>query len=189
MSDTAQTPAEQSQPGSDKPRTAQKSPRSSAVIGAVGVLLTVSAVGLLLMKSGLGISTDDPARPTLSFVDQRDLGAAAGTLTPSAAGALIQDAQRCRIPLVSMTLERGSAAVGSTLRIRSGSYVSPSFTITDGIQRLAVPYPAPYGAGAGSIVIEGNASGAVLGLSPRKVMTDLPGTQSIPVVWRAVNPC
>jgi hypothetical protein len=57
------------------------------------------------------------------------------------------------------------------------------------MQRVAVPYPAPYGAGSGIITIEGNAQGAIVGLSPSKVMIDLPAAQTIPVMWRAVNPC
>ena len=93
------------------------------------------------------------------------------------------------LPLVSMTIAKGTAAIGSTIRIRSGNYVSPYFTITEGIQRVAVPYPAPYGAGSGTMVVEGSASGAIVGFTPTKVMIDLPGTQSVPVVWRPVNPC
>jgi hypothetical protein len=159
------------------------------MIAAAGALLTLAAIGLVLMKSGVGIPGGDPSQPTLTFVDQRDLGAAAATLTPSAAGALVEDAQRCKIPLASMTIERGTAAIGSTIRIRSGSYISPYFTITEGMQRIAVPYPAPYGSGAGTMVVEGNAGGAIIGLTPARIITELPGAQSVPVVWRAVNPC
>jgi hypothetical protein len=39
------------------------------------------------------------------------------------------------------------------------------------------------------MVVEGSAAGAIIGFTPTKVMTDLPGTQSVPVVWRPVNPC
>jgi hypothetical protein len=163
--------------------------RSPAIIAAAGVLLTLAAIGFVLMKSGVGLPTGDPAQPTLTFVDKSDLGAAAATLTPSAAGALVEDAQSCKIPLVSMTISKGTAPIGSTIRIRSGSYVSPYFTVTEQMQRIAVPYPAPYGSGAGTMVVEGNAGGAIIGFTPAKIMTELPGAQTVPVVWRAVNPC
>ena len=88
-----------------------------------------------------------------------------------------------------MTIAKGTAAIGSTVRIRAGNYVSPFFTVTEAMQRIAMPYPAPYGSGAGTFVIEGTAKGAILGLTPTKVLIDLPGAQSIPVVWRAVSPC
>ena len=52
-----------------------------------------------------------------------------------------------------------------------------------------MPFPAPYGSGAGAFIVEGNAKGALLGLTPAKALSELPGTQSIPVVWRAVTPC
>lgn len=161
------------------------------IVVAAGVLLTIAFAGLVALTSGVGFNFQrgDPAQPTLTYIAQRDIGAAATTLTPSAAPALVEEAQRCKIPLASMTIEKGTAPIGSTIRIRSGSYVSPYFTITAGVQRIAVPYPAPYGAGSGTMVIEGSANGAIVGLSPTRVMVDLPGTQSVPVVWRPVNPC
>jgi hypothetical protein len=68
-------------------------------------------------------------------------------------------------------------------------YVSPYFTVTEAMQRIAVLYLAPYGSGAGTFVIEGTANGAILGLTPTRALIELPGAQSIPVVWRAVSPC
>lgn len=192
MSEPAQAPVGQGVPPPPKPPLAPKPARNlAAIIGAVGLLLTIGFAGLVAMKSGVGFSLGggDPAQPTLTYIAQRDIGAAAATLTPSAAPALVEEAQRCKIPLASMTIEKGTAPVGSTIRIKSGSYVSPYFTITAGVQRIAVPYPAPYGAGSGTMVIEGSAKGAVVGLTPTKVMVDLPGMQSVPVVWRPVNPC
>ena len=163
--------------------------RRPAIVAAVGALLVVAAIGWVLTKADIGMTSGDPAHPTVSFVAQRDIGAAATTLTPSAAAALVEDAERCRVPLVSMSLARGSAALGSTVRIRAGSYVSPYFTVTDSVQRIAVPYPAPYGSGAGTYTIEGTATGAILGMTPAQVLIHLPGAQSIPVAWRAVSPC
>jgi hypothetical protein len=194
MSDSAQTPAAKSPPPA--PVSAPKSTASAkpgggraAIAAAVGGVLMIAAIGLVLQKADFNLISGNPAQPTVTFVAQRDLGEAASTLTPSAAGALVEDAQRCKIPLASMTIAKGTAAIGSTLRIRAGNYVSPYFTVTENMQRIAMPYPAPYGAGAGTFVVEGNATGAILGLTPTRVLIELPGAQSIPVVWRAVNPC
>ncbi len=185
MSESARTAT------ANNPQSASKSEanRRPAIVAAVGGLVVVAAIGLVLRKADIGAASGNPAQPTISFVAQRDIGAAATTLTPAAAGALVEDAERCKIPLVSLTIAKGSATIGSTIRIRSGSYVSPYFTMTEGTQRIAVPYPAPYGSGAGTLVVEGNATGAVLGLSPTKTLIELPGSQSIPVLWRAVSPC
>jgi hypothetical protein len=163
--------------------------RRPAIVAGVGLLIVVTAIGLVLRKADFGVVSGNPAQPTVSFVAQRDIGAAAITLTPASAAALVEDAERCKIPLVSLTLAKGNAALGSTIRIRSGSYVSPYFTVTEGIQRIAVPYPAPYGSGSGTFVVEGNATGAILGLNPTKTLIELPGAQSIPVAWHAVSPC
>lgn len=159
------------------------------IIAVAGFLLVAGAVGLVLLKTDLSPMSGSSAQPTLSYVAQRDISAAATTLTPSAAGPLVQEAESCKVPLVSMTIARGTADIGSTVRIRSGSYVSPYFTVTEGMQRIAVPYPGPYGSGSGTFIVEGNAHGAILGLTPTKVLIDLPAAQTIPVVWRPVNPC
>jgi hypothetical protein len=201
MSDSAQTPqtpqtsAAKIPPAVSKPPssvTRSPSGRRPAIVAAIGGLLVVAAIGLVLTKADIGFNfggSGSSSQPMVSFVAQRDISEAAATLTPSAAGALVDDAERCKIPLVSMTIAKGTAAVGSIVRIRSGSYVSPYFTVTEAMQRIAVPYPAPYGSGAGTFIVEGNANGAILGLTPTKTLLDLPGTQSIPVVWRAVSPC
>jgi hypothetical protein len=143
----------------------------------------------VLRKADIGIAAGDSAQPAVTFVAKSDLGAAATTLTPSAASALIEDAQRCRIPLVSMTIERGSAALGSIIRIRSGSYVSPYFTVTDLAQRIAVPYPAPYGSGSGSFVVEGNATGVIVGLTPPGPWSDYPAPKAFPWCGTPSSPC
>ena len=191
MSESAQTPAAKSPPALPKPPAAASRPSRwrAAIVAAVGGLLILAAIGLTLKNGDFNLVSGDPAQPTLSFVGQRDLGEAASTLTPSAASALVEDAQRCKIPLASMTISKGTAAIGSTIRIRSGNYVSPYFTVTDSMQRIAVPYPAPYASGAGTIVIEGNATSAIVGLTPTRMLIELPGSQNIPVVWRAKNPC
>jgi hypothetical protein len=191
MSDSTQTPVGNTPPPvSSKPATNNKAGSSgAAIVGAVGALLVLAAAGAVATRSDLSFGTASSKQTTVSFVDTRDLNEAASTLTQSVAGGLVDDARRCRIPLVSMTIAKGTAQIGSTIRIRSGSYVSPYFTVTEGLQRIALPYPAPYGAGSGTLVVEGNATGAILGLTPTKVLVDLPTAQSIPVVWRAVSPC
>lgn len=198
MSDSAQSPMAKNSPPPAAGKPPPSPPRSKssrgrpAIVAAIGALVVTAAVGLVVMKSDISLipgKSGSAAQPSVSFVAKSDISQAAATLTPSAAGALVDEAERCKIPLVSMTISKGTAAVGTIIRIRAGSYVSPYFTVTEGMQRIAMPYPAPYGSGAGTYVVEGNANGVILGLTPTKVLLDLPGTQSIPVVWRPVSPC
>jgi hypothetical protein len=160
-----------------------------AIVGAIGALLVLAAAGAVAMKSGVLTEGGSSSSPRIYAVDQRDINDAAPTLTQSVAGGLVDDAKRCKVPLAVLTIAKGTAQVGSNFRVRSGSYVSPYFTVADGIERIAVPYPSPYGQGSGTIVIEGNATGAILGLNPTTTLNSLPEPQSIQVVWRAVSPC
>jgi len=109
----------------------------------------------------------DPAQPTISYVAQRDIAAAATTLVPSAAGPLVEEAQSCKIPLASLTIAKGTAAVGSTIRIRSGSYVSPYFTVTEPCNGSRSPTRRRTAQAPASLQSR-NAQGAILGLSPQR---------------------
>jgi hypothetical protein len=161
-----------------------------AIVAAVGALLVFAAVGAIATKYDLGLGgIGASGQTTLSSVEQGDLDAAAGTLNPAVAGGLIDEAKHCRVPLVSMTIAKGTAQAGGSIRIRSGNYVSPWFNVAEGVQRIAIPYPSPYGSGSGVLVVEGDAAGTILGLTPTKVMIDLPTAVSIPVVWRPKSPC
>lgn len=188
MSDPTPSPAAGGASAPTESGSNDKSRKSPIMVGAIGALLLLAAAGGVALKSGLA-DRGSSVTPTVGFVSQHDINDAAATLTPSVAGGLVDDAKRCRVPLVSMTIEKGNAQIGSTLRIRAGNYVSPYFQVTEGMQRIAMPYPAPYDAGAGTFIVEGNAQGAILGLTPTKVLVGLPGSQSIPVVWRPVSPC
>jgi hypothetical protein len=189
MSEPAQTPAAESPPALPKSTASDESGGSSTIVVTVCGLLIIAAIGIVARGAYLRFGPTKVGPPTLSFVAQRDISEALETLTPATAAILADDAKECRIPLVLMTVARGTAAIGSTFRIRSGNYTSPTFTVTANVQRFAMPFPAPYGSGAGAFIVEGNAKGALLGLTPAKALSELPGTQAIPVVWRAVTPC
>ena len=73
--------------------------RRSATVAVVGSLLMVAALALVPQNDDLNLVSGDPAQPTVIFVAQRDLREAVTTLTPAAAGPLVEDAQRCKIPL------------------------------------------------------------------------------------------
>ena len=149
MSDFAQKPATGEAPASANAPAGKPATNAPAFVGIAGTLIVLAVAGLVAMKSDLFTEAGSASAPIVSFVDQRDIDAASSTLNPSVAGGLVDEAKRCKIPLASITIARGTAQLGSTLRIRAGNYVSPYFSITDNMQRIALPYPAPYGAGAG----------------------------------------
>lgn len=159
------------------------------IVAAAGVTAVAAIVALVLLRGGVGQAAGSADRPTLAVVAQADIANAATSLTQAGAATLVEDAKRCNIPLAFVTVSKGTAGTGSTVRIKSGSYVSPYFLVADVPLRIAIPFPAPYGSGSGTLTVDGNAGGAIVGLSPRKVLAELPGSQSIPVTWRARNPC
>jgi hypothetical protein len=190
MSDSARTAASEAGRASNTSTAASRTAVTRpTAIAAVGLALVSLAVGLVVTNYDLGIGGISSGQPTIGIVEQADLDAAASTLAPAVAGGLIDDAKHCRVPLAAITIAKGTAQAGGSIRIRSGSYVSPWFNVSEGSQRLAIPYPAPYGAGSGVLVVEGDATGAILGLTPTKVMLDLPTAESISVVWRPKSPC
>ncbi len=163
--------------------------KRAVIVAASGVVAVLAIVALVLARGSLWQGGGDANRPALSFVAQNDIANAATTLTQAGAATLVEDAKRCNIPLAYVTISKGTAIAGSTIRIKSGSYVSPYFLITDAPEKIAIPFPAPYGGGTGTLSIDGNANGAIVALTPSKVLADLPGSQSISVTWRPRSPC
>ncbi len=141
MSESAQIPPANHVPATSKSGPGNRPGRRPAIVAAVGGLLTLAAIGLILQKADFGHGVGRSGTADDFICRSRRHRRRGDHLDAVGCGALVEDAQRCRIPLVSMTLSRGTAAIGSTIRIRSGSYVSPYFTVTEEMQRFAVPLP------------------------------------------------
>jgi hypothetical protein len=88
-----------------------------------------------------------------------------------------------------MTLTRQPGAAGGTIRVRSGAYLSPAFRVTDVAQRIAIPFPTPYATGAGTLSVEGAATGVQLTLYPTWTAAQLSGAGVINLIWRTDKPC
>jgi hypothetical protein len=76
------------------------------------------------------------------------------------------DSSKCRQPLAWVSAEAAPGAKPTAIRLRSGSYISPVFTLSTRPVRIAIPYPAPYEAGHGSLTIIGATNKTVIALSP-----------------------
>ncbi len=146
-----------------------------------GGLITGVVVGALLAHGPAGAAT---TRLALTAPD--DLTGAATTLAPAASALLIAEARQCTAPLAHVMI---SSVNGGTIRIRSGAYLSPAFRLSATPQRVAIPFPAPYPAGRGTLAIVGNATGAVVSLTPAWYINALNGSTVRPVVWTPKNPC
>jgi hypothetical protein len=159
--------------------------RKSLVVGMVGGFLTASAVVLALNGGPPFIKKD----ATLSIVAPAEITDASRTLDPATSEQLASRAKECSVPLAQVAIWKTPGASGGAIRIRSGSYISPVFTLTDAPQRVAIPFPAPYASGQGVISVEGAADGAVISVSPAWHINSPVGSASLHVIWTPKDPC
>lgn len=158
--------------------------RSLLLIGgvaAVGAVIGGTIAGLRRDVGGVPIALLDEV-PTDGLAQIRS------TLSPAAAPALIDDAQRCQEPLARVLILHSGGTAGGVISIRSGGYRSPAFTLTATPTLVGLPFPAPYQAGKGMLVIEGQANDLVIALTPQKIVS-FTGSMVIPVQWTPASNC
>jgi hypothetical protein len=179
---TDQSAAPELQQGQARPPQSRSNALTAAVIAVAGGLLTWGAL-YLVSNSSTGDSS------SLSTLPIAEIAAATPTIDPAASAQLAAGAKNCTVPLAHVSVAKKPGAVGGTIRIRSGDYVSPAFEMTDAPQQIAIPFPAPYPLGHGTISIEGSAGGAVISLYPAWNVETLSGSAARNVIWKPGNPC
>ena len=158
-----------------------------AAIAAIGAAITVGIVAatIVITPKGIGSGTE----PSLTLLPQNEIAAAAPSLDPAVAEKAVADAKACKVPLARVTLVKRPGSVPGVVRIRSGSYLSPPFLVTDSRQSVAIPYPAPYPTGRGVLSLVGETKDVWFYLTPGWFVPDLNGNASINVWWRTDKPC
>jgi hypothetical protein len=146
--------------------------------GLITCILLVGAIALIRPPA--------PGTFALQTVATPDITDAASSLDSAIARGAADDARQCKTPLAFVTLSTGQGS--ASIRIRSGTYVSPAITLTEAPRRIAIPFPAPYPTGKGVISIEGTARGLNAWLSPLRHIETLNGVEAIPVVWTPKDP-
>ena len=166
--------------------------RSNGAPGPWRGLLVMAAGGLIsgsLVVGALGmVHKSQPDIAGLQIVAASEVDEAAVSLESGFARTAAEEARQCKQPLAFVTLLVDTGQPPATVRIRSGTYVSPSISLTDAPRRVALPFPAPYPSGQGVIMIEGTAGGLGLWLSPGRHIKALNGSQAIPVRWTPKTP-
>jgi hypothetical protein len=170
----------------------KRGPSRGIVITIIGALATAGILTATLVPGLIGAKPSGPAgdaEPTLSALAPIDIAAAIPTLDPTTSKAAVDDAKNCKAPLGWVTLVKRPGSRGGMVRIRSGSYLSPPFQLSEVSQRIAIPYPAPYPTGRGVLSLVGDADEVSLYLTPGWFLPTLKGTASINVHWTVGNPC
>jgi hypothetical protein len=162
------------------------------MITIIGALVTAGiAAGAVLpdLIGGKPSGSAGDAEPTLAALASIDIASALPTLDPATSKAAVDDAKSCKAPLAWVKLVKRPGSHGGMVRIRSGSYLSPPFALTDTPQRVAIPYPAPYPSGRGVLSLVGDADEVWFYLTPGWFVPTLKGSASINVHWTPKNPC
>lgn len=157
------------------------------ILMAGGGILCGAAIALALTV----MPAEQATTPSLDMVARDQIEAALLSLAPQSAGALAGDARQCKVPLASVTVATSTTAGApqtGTIRIRSGSYLSPPIVVGPAPQRVAIPFPAPYPTGKGVLVVEGAARGLNVWLTPGSSFAQIDGPAPINVVWTPKTP-
>lgn len=158
---------------------------TTILLGGAALASLVTATALQPSSPTLGV---DQAG-TLAAVPFSEIDQARQTIDPITGAAAIEEAKSCKAPLAYVQLVSTSPGATATVRIRSGSYLSPAFAVTAGPQRVAIPYPAPYPTGRGVLIVEGQGNALLVSLTPGQKYDRLTGPAPINVVWTPKNPC
>jgi hypothetical protein len=173
--------------GANQGAASLKGRGSALFVGAGGVLLTSFCAAALFVGSPHGASQS--AGSEIRTVAADAIGAAMVTLEPGVASALASEAKACRAPLAMMVLSKATGSPESAVRIRSGSYLSPTFHIGATPVRIAVPFPTPYATGRGQLSVEGPQEGLRVTLYPTWGSANAPNANVINIWWYTDKPC
>ncbi len=136
--------------------------------------------------------TPNPANGAISElaqVEDRDIPAALETMVGAPPFLSLFEARPdgCSRPLawVSLALKPGEPA--GTIRIQSGGYSSPIFELSEVPKRVAIPYPAAYESGHGTLQVLEVGGKAIVSLLPAWNVTGSASARE--VVWHPAKRC
>ncbi len=100
-----------------------------------------------------------------------------------------QQDRSCSSKLAWVTIAGAPGEPPGTVRLRSGGYFSPVFTLSSTPMRVAIPYPAPYEAGRGTLSVLDAGADATVALNPAWHVSARSGGMTRVVTWRPAERC
>jgi hypothetical protein len=157
---------------------------------AGAALLAGVGVWIWLASAAASVNTPSPANVTseLAEVSDGELTSAITTLDVPVQQQFAERSSGCRQPLAWVALASASDQAGIKIRLLSGSYYSPTYTLTPSPIRVAVPFPTPYETGRGTLVVLNANGSAIVALTPAW-RTPSQGQNVHNVVWRPGSRC
>ena len=136
-----------------------------------------------------------PAAPNVSDLTEVDANDVTGALTtmnvPNAALDQFRQGKDggCRRPLAWVTLVSAPGEPPSRIRLISGTYFSPIFEVSATPVRVAVPFPAPYETGHGTLTAIDVGGSTKISLLPAWRVSAQDGKTTRAVTWHPVKSC
>jgi hypothetical protein len=133
----------------------------------------------------------DWAVSDLAEVGDQDVADALTTIDGSSAfRAKFTDGKNgCRQKLAWVSLVSAPGQPPARLRIKSGEYYSPIFTVSAAPVRVAIPYPGPYETGHGKLTAIDTGGSVMIALRPAWQVPAKDGQATRDVTWQAGKRC
>ena len=134
----------------------------------------------------------DPNISNLTEVEEREVTGALTTVSaPNAALAQFREGKdgSCRRPLAWVSLVSAPGEPPSRIRLISGTYFSPLFEVSATPVRVALPFPAPYETGHGTLTVIDVGGSATISLLPAWRVSAQDGKTTHAVTWHPVKSC
>ena len=164
----------------------------------MGLTIAIALISGALCWFWLISGRANPLRPTASDVSdltEVEDGEIAGALTTMRVqNSLREQFQQgkdggCRRPLAWISLVAPPGEPPSRIRLISGTYFSPVFEVTATPVRVAIPFPAPYETGRGTLTAIDVGGSATLSLLPSWRVSAQDGKTTRAVTWQPVKSC
>jgi hypothetical protein len=164
-------------------------------IGLTTVIAVLSGVVCWFWLVSGRASPLEPTAPDVSDLTEVEEPEVAGALTTMNASNTMRAQFRegkeggCRRPLAWVTLVAAPGEPPSRIRLISGTYYSPIFEVSATPVRVALPFPAPYETGHGTLTAIDVGGNATISLLPAWRISAQDGKTTRAVTWHPVKSC
>ena len=172
---------------------ARAADRGDGTGAALGLAIALGS-GLMFAVWGLPrLTGEDGSAASTGRLAEVAPGEMAGALStmdlPSADRARLADGKACRARLAWVSIVPAPGQHGVRIRLQSGHYFSPMFTLGEQPVRVALPYPAPYAAGHGTLGVFTVGGAGIVGLRPAWRVAASDGEARRAVTWQPDKGC
>jgi hypothetical protein len=164
----------------------------------IGLTIAIAVISGIVCWFWLGSGRANPLNPTapnVSDLTEVEEGEVAGALTtmnlPNSALPQFREGKDggCRRPLAWVSLVSAPGEAPSRVRLISGTYYSPVFEVSAKPVRVALPFPAPYETGQGTLTAIDVGGSATISLLPAWRVSTQDGKTTRAVTWYPAKHC